>query len=284
MKKETGRSPTNLACSVVVIARNAEATLEACLRSIKKQSRYPDEIIVVDNGSTDSTSKVATRMEVRVISEPRRGRARARNAGIKAARGDLIVFIDSDAVADESWLVNLLKYQGLEDERVAGVAGNILASNRQKRIPRLLDLVVANCPHYGTGNILYFKRVLEETGGFDERLGAAEDVELAWRIIRRGYTLGFEPRAVVYHNHPERLYSFVRQQFNFGRWSIFAREISQMPRLKTKLLIPFAPLTFFKHLPQARKHPLLPILLTSASISYALGTLTGLLRGPPDLP
>ncbi len=275
--------PSQLTCSVIIIARNAEATLRGCIRSIEGQSHRPNEVIVVDNGSIDSTVEIASSMGVYVVSEPVRGRARARNAGITAAQGGLIAFTDSDAVAHRDWLKNLVEYHGLGEEEVAGVAGNVLASNPQKLIPRLIDLLVANTPHHATWNILYLKNVLKEVGGFDERLGNAEDVELAWRITRRGYKIGFEPKAVVYHSHPEGLSSFIMQQMDYGRWSIFARKISKMPTLKAKLLIPLAPLTFFKHLLQAKKHPLLPLLLTSASIGYALGTLTGLLKGPPVL-
>jgi len=275
---------SGLTCSVIVIARNAEVTLRDCIRLIQSQSHRSNEIIVVDNGSTDSTAAIASSMGVCVVSEPVRGRARARNAGIKAAHGELIAFTDSDAVADKDWLKYLTEHSGLGKEGVVGVAGNVIANNPQKLIPRLLDLIISNTPHHATWNILYLRKVLEEVGGFDERLGNAEDVELAWRIIRRGYKIGFEPKAVVYHNHPEKLSTFVKQQMDYGRWSILARKISKMPTLKAKLLIPVAPLTFFKHLPQARKHPLLPFLLTAASIGYALGTLTGLLKGSPTLP
>jgi len=272
-----------LTCSVIVIALNAEATLKDCLKSITGQSQRPDEIIVVDNGSTDSTAEIASNAGAHVVSEPARGRAKARNAGVKAARGDLLAFTDADAVAHKDWLRNLVGHPGLREGDVAGVAGNVIANNPQKLIPKLLDLLIANIPHHATWNILYHKKILEEVGGFDARLGNAEDVELAWRLTRRGYRIEYAPEAIVYHNHPEGLLKFVKQQMDYGRWSIFAREISQMPTLKAKLLIPFAPLTFFKHLPRAKKHPLLPFLLTSASIGYALGTLTGLLKDPPSL-
>jgi GT2 family glycosyltransferase len=130
--------------------------------------------------------------------------------------------------------------------------------------------------HYATLNIVYRKKVLAKVGGFDERLRNAEDVELAWRVIRAGYRIGYEPRSIVYHFHRASLVEFLRQQCDFGKWSMIARKLDGIPTGRQELLILTAPLTIFKHIRMISKHPLLPLLQTLASIAYAKGLSRGL--------
>jgi glycosyltransferase involved in cell wall biosynthesis len=260
--------------SVVIIARNSENTIGNCIRSVKDQSHPASEIIVVDNGSTDSTALIARRNRVKVLNEPIPGRSRARNKGIRGARGEIIVFIDSDAYAHRDWLKYLLSTY--ERDLLAGVAGNICAANSDRLIPHLIDLVVRNCPHFGTGNIAYGKSVLTEVGLFNEELRSAEDVEIAWRILKAGHGIGFEPKAIVYHFHPQNLRKFLRQQEDFGESSMIARKTLRMSIQRQRLLMIGAPLTVVSHLKEIFRHPLLPFFLTMASIAYARGLSKGL--------
>ena len=91
--------------SVIVCAHNEAGYLAACLHSLLAQSRPPDEIIVVNNASTDATGDVAARVPgVRVIDEPRRGLVVARDTGRRAATGDILVYVDADCRAPLQWL------------------------------------------------------------------------------------------------------------------------------------------------------------------------------------
>lgn len=90
--------------SVVIPARNDAEMLARCLASLEGQHRRPDEIVVVDNGSTDMTRAVAEAAGARVIWEPIPGIPRASSAGLDAARGDLIARIDADSVCPPEWL------------------------------------------------------------------------------------------------------------------------------------------------------------------------------------
>jgi len=90
--------------SVVIPAFNEEANIGNCLRSLKKQSRPADEIIVVDNNSTDKTAQIAKKLGATVILEKKQGIAFARNAGFNAAKGDIIARIDADSTAHHNWL------------------------------------------------------------------------------------------------------------------------------------------------------------------------------------
>lgn len=94
--------------SVVIPARNDAEMLARCLASLDAQSRRPDEVVVVDNGSTDATREVAEAGGARVVWEPIPGIPRASSAGFDAARGDLIARIDADSVCPPGWLAQVI--------------------------------------------------------------------------------------------------------------------------------------------------------------------------------
>ena len=96
---------THLSLSVIVCAHNEARYLGACLHSLLAQSRPPDEILVVNNASTDETGAVAAKIPgVRVLDEPRKGLVVARETGRRAATGDVLVYLDADCRAPLMWL------------------------------------------------------------------------------------------------------------------------------------------------------------------------------------
>jgi predicted nucleotidyltransferase len=115
--------------SVVVTTRNRCDKLARCLFSLAHQERYPDELLVVDNGSTDDTVRAVARFQadfpVRLVPEPVVGVAAARNRGLREARGEMVAFIDDDAVAESGWLA-AVEEAFLRDERIGIVGGSIL--------------------------------------------------------------------------------------------------------------------------------------------------------------
>ncbi len=93
-----------LTLSIVIPVYNEERYLKACLDSLANQSLKPDEVIVVDNGSTDDTARIAKSYSfVRLLSEPQRGTVWARNKGFNSARSDIIGRIDADTRLSKNW-------------------------------------------------------------------------------------------------------------------------------------------------------------------------------------
>src|SRR3989339_1018223 len=98
--------------SVVIPVYNAETMIVGCLESILKQSVLPDEVIVVDNGSSDRTYDIVkkyidnnrTSLKAQIVKEEKKGAAAARNKGISMALSDIIVFTDSDCLAFPNWI------------------------------------------------------------------------------------------------------------------------------------------------------------------------------------
>ncbi len=215
--------------SVVVAVFNGEATIEACLASLLSQTHlsHAPEIIVVDNGSTDRTSDVLRRFQsVRVLRETRRGSAAARNTGIRAATSPVVAFIDADAVAEPAWLAALLV--GLRDPSVGIVGGPILAPEGATRIERFGERIHDQRraiehhrpPYVAAGNWASPRAVLLDAGLFDETLLRSQDVDLAWRIHRRGARIVYAPSAVVRHRNERTLRGLVHEGYLHGRHGV----------------------------------------------------------------
>jgi glycosyltransferase involved in cell wall biosynthesis len=112
-----------LKVSVIVCAHNEARYLSPCLHSLLAQSRLPDEIVVINNASTDETRAVALRVpSVLVVDEPRKGLVIARETGRRVASGDVLVYVDADCRAPIGWLA-LVEQRFLNDPRLLALSG-----------------------------------------------------------------------------------------------------------------------------------------------------------------
>ncbi len=218
--------------SVIVPVRNSEKTIGDLLEALKKQTVREFEVILVDDGSTDGTVKVAEEfgkgLDLRIVKQKPKGPAAARNLGVEKARGEIVVFTDSDCVPDERWLEEMVK--PFEDETVVGVQGTYRTLNRESLIARFEGYEIERrhrrmerkkfTDFVATFSAAYRKEVFKKFGGFDESYPAAsgEDPDLSYRIAKAGGKMIFNPRAFVYHRHPETLVEFARQKFYRGYW------------------------------------------------------------------
>lgn len=178
--------------SVIIPAFNEAsylgATIDAVRRSFETVSAAcgvrPD-IIVVDNASTDATADVARALGIRVVTEPQRGVARARNTGARAASGEILVFLDADTLVPTEFAPHLL--QVASDP--ACVGGAFDADHRPARASLRLYLAVWRmiglCLRVGQGAAQFCRRSAFDTlGGYDERLYMGEDVHF-YQALKR---------------------------------------------------------------------------------------------------
>lgn len=154
--------------SVVVPVRDGERYLEPALRSLLDQTRPPDELIVADDGSRDGSAAIAEGLGARVLRRPPAGVSAARNAGVRAATGGLIGFLDADDLADP----RRLELQVAAIEGVDAVIGH--AENFAMPGSEALGFADGPRPGYLPGALLIRRAAFEALGGFDESLPAGE--------------------------------------------------------------------------------------------------------------
>ena len=201
--------------AIVVPVRNGATMVEACVAACRAQTRPPDEVIVVDNGSTDGTASAASAAGATVLFEPKRGSFMARNRGWKGSASEIIAFTDVDCVPDPTWLAELT--EPFREPAVAGVGGDIVqaehnsASQRWIVERRFLDQQFnadhVFLPFFATANVAYRRSVLVELDGFDEIFGhTAGDNDMSWRVqALAGGRLVYQPSARVLHHVGERV-------------------------------------------------------------------------------
>ena len=220
------------AVSVVVPTFNRSATIDRALGSVMAQTRPPDEIVVVDDGSTDTTSALVRRdfPEARVIEQDNRGVSAARNRGIRSSSGDVIAFLDSD----DEWLPNKLEKQLAEmtrfpdrplchtDEIWIRRGRRVNQMDKHKKyggfiFKRCLPLCVVS-----PSSALLRRSLFESVGLFDESLPACEDYDMWLRITARHPVLYLdEPLIVKYGGHEDQL---SRRFWGMDRFRIRALE------------------------------------------------------------
>jgi len=196
------------AAAVIIPHYNDVARLERCLRALMENDRAGVEIIVVDNGSTQSLEAVRQAFpDIRFIVEPEKGAAAARNRGVAETRAPLLFFIDADCVAAPDWLETARRVAPMAD--LIGGRVDIFDETPPPRSgAEGFEAVFAfNFRNYievqgftGAGNLVTRRDVFEDVGGF--RGGVSEDLDWSKRAVAMGYRLIYRDDLVV--SHPSR--------------------------------------------------------------------------------
>jgi GT2 family glycosyltransferase len=212
--------------SVIVCSYNGAGRIRECLEGFTRLEYPSFEVIVVDDGSTDRTGEIAAEFPCKVIRTAQRGLSHARNTGLRAAAGEIVAYIDDDASPDPHWLTYLaFSFAGSDH---AGMGGpNIAPQNgkltsecfaRAPGCPVHVLLSDEEAEHIPGCNMAFRKHRLEEIGGFDHGFRVAgDDVDVCWRLQAKGWTLGFSPAAMVWHQPRNTLRSYWRQQKGYGK-------------------------------------------------------------------
>jgi len=220
--------------SIVIPVRNRPDALRRVLSGIRDAAppAAPFEVLVVDNGSTDSTARVAEAFDARLLHEPVPNRCRARNLGAREALGRWVVFIDSDCVPRPDWLQKLERAIAAcpPAERVGMVAGRILAAPAPSPVGQYIDhrkwidqekfLTPGrryHSPFAATANLAVRREVYLELGGLDPALPySGEDADLCWRFAEAGWRIRYAPEAEVIHEHRATLRGLWGQAWDYG--------------------------------------------------------------------
>ncbi|WP_211589807.1 glycosyltransferase family 2 protein [Microbispora sp. H11081] len=208
--------------SLVVPCYNAAKTLRLCLESVLAQTRLPDEIVVVDDASTDGSVEIAEELGCRVVRLPEnRGVSAARNAGIDATKGDLIFFLDSDVALRPDAVAKAAEILEHDPEVgcVHGVYDTVpLIDDGPVEWYRILHAVHWRRRHLGEVNSVVFalaairRDVMLAAGRFDERLRDCEDVEYSSRLAVRSRIV-LTDTVVGRHDDGSRLLPILTEQW-----------------------------------------------------------------------
>lgn len=213
--------------SVIVPTRNRPEMLGQCLAALDGQTFPRDEfeVIVVDDGGTVALDGMVARYAgIRLLRQENRGPAVARNAGIAAARGEVIVLTDDDCRPEPGWLAAFARAvaetpgAGLGGEVKPAPENGICGDASQVLVSYLYNYTDSTMPFFCTNNVAFPRRLLLEIGGFDETfpLAAAEDRDIGGRWNTR-YPLRHVPEAAVLHHQNLDFQGFLRQHFRYGR-------------------------------------------------------------------
>jgi glycosyltransferase involved in cell wall biosynthesis len=205
--------------SIIIPVYNEEKRIRRCLNSLKNQD-FPQqfEVVVVDNGCTDETIKIAKKYDFIKVVKDFGFLGSAYQTGLKNSSGKYVAFFAADQVADSKWLLELYKFRHKGD----AILGSIRPLNTNTYIAKhfecMLKLAMSYFPSriknksvttFGTGNVLIDRKKALDIG-FDRNLPTAEDGDFSFHFLQKRYTIFYNPEAVVYHEMPTTLRNFLK--------------------------------------------------------------------------
>jgi glycosyltransferase involved in cell wall biosynthesis len=275
--EDSKEKPEIVPVSVVICTHNRPSSLRNCLNELRKLTCLPHEIIVVDNapGNGETKEVVEQFPEATYVAEPRKGLDFARNTGISKAKCPIVAFTDDDVLIHPSWLYRVWEtFQ--DDSATAAMTGLVIVTSldtearfifekhwsfNQGYLDKTFDkayFASSKAPavwQVGAGaNMAFRKSIFDEVGYFHELLGAgaagcSDDSEMWFRILAKGKTIQYNPRAIVYHQHRKTIDELKKQIFNYMRGFTTAAlwQQRQIPELKYKhLLFLYLPIHYIK--------------------------------------
>ena len=228
--------------SIVIAVRNEADYIEKCIESLFKQEFDGEyEVIVVDGMSDDGTYETLEKLQKKykfiLLRNEKKNAAAGRNIGIDAAKGNIIAFIDGDAIAAKNWLYNIKN--AFERSNAIGVGGPDLIPEDSGEKSKIIGYVMTSpiarggrfnpstqhammeeeryVEHIPTCNLALKKEVFNEVDLFDDKFVKGQDLELNYRITKAGYKLFYSPSIKVIHYRKQSIKSFARQIYKWAK-------------------------------------------------------------------
>lgn len=204
--------------SIIIPAKNEAADLPACLESVHRELSgvLHYEVVLVDNGSTDSTCDIARKGGARVLDRRGGTISDLRNEGAAQSSGRILGFIDADVVLQPGWIDGLREALALMDADEMLLCGEIYGiGDNPSRLERAWfdPALRAHVRHIGGGNMVLRRSLFERIGGFDGTLETGEDADLCMRVERNGGSVRRIARMVTDHRgNPTTIREFVRRE------------------------------------------------------------------------
>jgi glycosyltransferase involved in cell wall biosynthesis len=213
--------------SVIIPVLNGAETIAQTLGALASQADVPaqTEIIVVDNGSTDNTREIVKQFNVTLLVEKTRGPSAARNSGLQAATGKVIVYLDADTLPTRNWLAELTA--AFEDPDVVIAGGRVLGFPPRTAAQRYMtahgiwepdnNIFRPVFPFVPSLNLAVRRDAALTIGGWAEDMLTGEDVDFSYRILNRfPTTIAYRPRAILFHHHRKTDDELRTQAWTYG--------------------------------------------------------------------
>lgn len=197
--------------SVIIPTYHDWARLKLCIDALKAQT-YPAElfeVIIVNNDPEDIASELNLPQSFQLISEAQPGSYAARNAGISVAKGDYLAFTDADCIPDTNWLKevsdfyrenkNLLMSGRVEMFSERGISGTLNIAESYDYIFGINQEIYIKKNSAATANLVVPKNIIKTLNGFNDTLFSGGDTDFCLRANDAGYSLAYNPKAVVKH-------------------------------------------------------------------------------------
>jgi len=219
--------------SIICTVKNEKSSIDDLLRSIVKQSRFPDEVVIVDGGSSDGTLSVIqdymTCLPIRLITLPGANIAQGRNVAIKNASYDLIASTDGGCRLDQNWLENIIEpiQKDSAVDVVSGIYSPWCTNEFEELASQLMffpdsDKVKIDNFLPSARSIAFRRNVWSKVGGYPEWLVTAEDTLFDINLKRAGASFAIAKEALVYWKVKGTLSGIYKQYFNYAKGDGFA--------------------------------------------------------------
>jgi glycosyltransferase involved in cell wall biosynthesis len=248
--------PPTADMSVVICTHNSNGYLKKCLESFGGLKCMPLEIIVVDSAPVDDSNYFVVKEfeSIIYIKEKRRGIAVARNAGVRAAKGKIVAFVDDNTQLHPWWIFQVNETFAKTD--ASAMTGLIIPSDLSTESQQILErywsfsrdftdkmfdpyFLIDNLSDgppvwkIGSGtNMAFRKTAFDKAGYFDERIdagtcGSSADLELWYRVLLKGGSIDYNPRAIVFREHRKDVQSLKQKMFSYMQGFASATLIQQ---------------------------------------------------------
>ena len=233
----------NLPVSIIIPTYNRVQKLFKLLKSIKNLTPLPNEVIIIDDNSTDGTKEilkkwkgVSSRYNKRILlKEKNKGPADSRNRGIEISKNELIAFTDDDVIVDKHWLKYITFKLRNSHEMLVGVGGSVKSTRSDILSQYYVEHRILEAPkslnYLPTVNCCLKKKALNEIGGFNTSFyfAGGEDTDICLRLRSKGYYFLKERKAVVYHDFSSNFLDFCKMWIRYGKGTQMA--ISNIQRM-----------------------------------------------------
>ncbi len=266
--------------SVIVPAFNEEKVIGDCLKSLSEQTYKELEIIVVDDGSTDKSKVVLskiqdTRYKIQILNQNHRGPGQARNLGAKHARGGILVFVDADMTFDKKFIQMLVK-PILSGKVIGTFSKDELVLNKYNiwskcwNINKGLPFNKMHPKNYPDEQSVFraiLKKEFDKTGGFSP-IGYIDDYTISDKL---GVTATVAPNAFFYHRNPESLMEVYRQARWIGKSEYRRRKIKNENLMRVASIIRYSlPFSLIQGILKSLRNKLLSFLLFKFVYDFAV--------------